>query len=110
MSFSTSLRVTSAGVVMAMVLSACATDLRSVQPSPEALYPESLLSCMDEPALEVRDDPRPLDEQVEYVRGLRRAYIDCKDTVEVDWAERRARYAEQYQESRDSGWLTWPFD
>lgn len=109
MRFSMRSRVISAAVLVSLTLSACATS-GAIQPSPDALYPEALLECMDEPILEPRPDPtipRPDEEKAAYIGGLREAFLDCEDTVEVGWRERKDRYAAQYEEATNFRW--WPF-
>jgi len=79
------------------MLSACAHTSGLL--SPESLYPVALTQCADEP--EVPDRPGPglprTDEQkATYTKNLRAFGLDCKDTV-GSWAERRAKYVEQYE-------------
>lgn len=109
MSLWTRLRMISVAGAATLSLSACATGPVGIQPSPDALYPEALLQCMDEPEVEPRQDvtiPRSETEKAAYLSGLREAFLDCEDTVEVGWRERKDRYAAQYDEA-NSGW--WPF-
>lgn len=88
-------------------LSACASRAeRIVVPDADALYPVELLSCTDEPALTPRPDPtvpRSDAEQTAYVSGLRAAFNDCKDTVEIGWRARRNLYAAQERRENSGG-------
>lgn len=82
---------------MSLLTTACASNPALL--SPDSLYPQALTTCADEPRVEPRADPtvpRSDEEKTQYAQGLREAWADCHGTVE-SWAERRARYVEQYE-------------
>jgi len=84
-------------LILVISLGGCATTVGLIPP--DNLYPPALTTCVDEPMLTERVDktkPRAEREKAEYVKGLRSAYLDCKDTVD-GWADRRALYILQYQ-------------
>lgn len=90
---------------LAISLGGCATTVGLIPPND--LYPQALTTCVDEPVLAERADkilPRADREKAQYVKGLRSAYLDCKDTVS-GWADRRALYTKQY-DTKTNGYFT----
>lgn len=86
-----------------LLLSACGTTSTSMIP-PEDLYPKALTTCAEEPATPPRralNEPRTDADHATYIKNLRGAFYDCKDTV-GGWKDRRERYVTQYEHQRYS--------
>lgn len=73
--------------------------------SPDALYPEAITQCRDEPVVPARPGPglpRTDEDKAGYQRDLHGAWADCHDTVAAT-AERKRLYQDQYDRATESG-------
>jgi hypothetical protein len=74
--------------------------------SADALYPDAITKCADEPAVPARPAPgvaRTSEAKAEYTTELHGAWADCHDTVAAT-AKRKADYAKQVQVATEPAW------